>query len=92
MGKITLKNGCTGCNRYWHLKQPADCPVEMRAQEGQCSQCKRCHECCSKASIPYTCEWRYQRMPLADKIRHNRAVKRYMENENILFATRRVGR
>lgn len=90
--KMTLKMGCTGCNRYWPGKHPNDAPPEMRSSEGQCLQCKRCNDCCGNAKISYTCEWRYQRMDLGKKIRHNRAVKRYMENENILFATRRIGR
>jgi hypothetical protein len=59
-----LPGCCRGCDVSW--KDNVD---------GRCSKCRCCGECCGRRSVPKSCGAKYECMPLATKIRHDRGVQ-----------------
>jgi hypothetical protein len=81
---MKVKEGCTGCNRYWESKEPTGCPPEQRNQEGQCSRCKRCLECCGHMDVERSCAWRFEQLKPHQQRKSKDSHERYLQNPRIL--------
>jgi hypothetical protein len=87
MPKMTLKEGCPGCQNRWD-----------GYQEGQCSRCRRCLVCCGRAKVPFSCTSRLRTKKArmgqnwqAHQTRSEAAYNRFITNTNILHRTRKIG-
>lgn len=81
MPRMTLETGCTACQREW------DAPKA----EGQCSRCRRCLECCGRPKVRFSCTAKSLGKTTEQRARSDAAYQRYVANDAILPARRRLG-
>jgi hypothetical protein len=77
-GKLSLRVGCTGCQRRWG------------EGEGQCSRCRRCLHCCGVEAIRYTCAWRAAQKTPDQQLRSAKAYERWATDVRVLSHNRRI--